>query len=89
MYIIELNRAWMKSIGDALSNYRFHVMSIPSVNTLSQKVTLYGYISEFQRRGITLESTDWASLTLLHVHLNVIGIMCSKFHLDDFKTVAV
>jgi len=40
----------------------------------------------FQKRGVTLEPFVQA-LQIWHAHRRIIEIMCSKFHLDDLKTV--
>ena len=37
--------------------------------------------------GIILETITHASQNVCHAHLHFIAITCSKFHLDDLKSV--
>jgi len=41
----------------------------------------------FSKKGITLEPFAQVSHKLCHAHLHIIWIICSKFHMDDIKTV--
>ena len=57
------------------------VVTIPIVQTLSQVIRIYEHC--FPKRGTTLvEPFVQASQTLCHAHLDILGIMCSKFYVD-------
>jgi len=53
------------------------VMSIPTSFALSQEIRIY---KNFGKRDITMVSLCQASHNLCHTYLQVIGIMCIKFH---------
>jgi len=53
-------------------------MSIPSIRTLSQDIRMFGYIRMLKKGPYPL--------AVFH-EVNVINIMCSKFHLGVLNTV--
>ena len=48
---------------------------------------LFGFVKAFLKRGITHKPISRPSQKLCHAHLHFIGIMYTKFHLNDLKTV--
>jgi len=56
----------------------------PHFVTRNQDIWIY----ESWKRDITLKLCGQASHKLCHAHLNVTGLMCSKFYLEDLKTVS-
>ena len=60
------------------------VASLFPIHALSHELRVPVY-KNFVKRGITLEPFSWATHKLCHSHLHVLGLLCSKFHLDDSK----
>ena len=51
-------------------------LRIPHIHALSLEIWIY---ENLEKRGLTSQ--------VCHAHLNFIGIMCSKFNLDDLESV--